>query len=259
MKKTTYLCEILELSALTEDIFQVTIDVSSFKEKPLPGQFLNIKCGLGLEAFLRRPISIYDFDPIKDELNFVFQIRGKGTAILAKTKKGDLLDIMGPLGTNFYISDKKCNIAVVGGGIGIFPLYYLMKESRLTKNRCYLGFRSKDAVILEDEFAAVSDLTVSTDDGSYGKKGFVTELLAAELKSGYRPDIIYTCGPEPMMMGVVKLAEQYGIKCQLSLEGRMGCGIGACLVCACRLKGGEYGHVCKDGPVMWSGSLEAQG
>lgn len=141
------------------------------------------------------------------------------------------------------------------GGIGTFPLLYLLKCSQAANKTALLGFRNKESVVLEDKFrAAAGNVEIATDDGSYGKKAFVTELLEEKIKS-QKPDIIYTCGPAIMMQKVSAIAEKNKIPCQVSMEQRMGCGIGACLVCACKTKNGnnwEFSHVCKDGPVFWS-------
>ena len=148
-------------------------------------------------------------------------------------------------------------VAIIGGGIGVFPLYELAKQLKgKTKINTYLGFRSKDFVVVEDEFKAVSDnLIITTDDGSYGEKGFAIDFL----KRDEKPDMIYACGPLPMLKAVKAYADENNIKCQISLEERMGCGIGACLGCAVKvIKNGEerYGHVCKDGPVFYSKDVE---
>jgi dihydroorotate dehydrogenase electron transfer subunit len=163
---------------------------------------------------------------------------------------------MAPLGNPFTIDDKYKNICVVGGGIGTFPLLYLLKSAKCDSKTALLGFRNKAAVVLENEFrAAATKVDIATDDGTYGRKAFVTELLE-ELLAEQKPDIVYTCGPTPMMRSVAAIAEKYNIPCQVSMEQRMGCGIGACLVCACKTKKGEddygFSHVCKDGPVFWS-------
>ena len=166
---------------------------------------------------------------------------------------GDRADLLGPLGSSFDLAAKYAGIAVVGGGIGIFPLLFVLNESRAVEKRAYLGFRNRDLIVLENEFGRQSDTaSISTDDGSAGYKGLVTDLLARDLEST-KLDMIYACGPTPMLKQVVTLAEKHGLPCQVSMEQRMGCGIGACLVCACKTKRGdswEYSHICKDGPVF---------
>lgn len=153
------------------------------------------------------------------------------------------------------MSEDYKKIAVVGGGIGIFPLLFLLQEKSGAQKSVFLGFRDKEHVVMEEEFRKCTDkVYISTDDGSYGNKGLVVDFLEEYLKNNSL-DIIYTCGPMPMIKRVVKIAAKHNIKCQVSLEERMGCGIGACLVCACKTRLGdewEYSHVCKDGPVFWS-------
>lgn len=168
------------------------------------------------------------------------------------------MDFIGPLGNIFDLNEKYERIAVVGGGIGIFPLLFLLNEKNNCHKSSFIGFRNKDCIVLKEEFKRASDaFMISTDDGSEGTKGLITHLLEREIKKN-RLDIIYTCGPLSMMKEVVRLADTYAIKCQVSLEQRMGCGIGACLVCACKTKHGEgwkYSHVCRDGPVFWSDKI----
>lgn len=216
------------------------------------GQFLEIRVANEIEPLLRRPISIYN---IQGEIvEFVFQVKGKGTKILSDKKIGEEIDVLGPLGQGtFNFKDKK-NIAIIGGGIGIFPLYELAKEAKKTaKINMYLGFRNKDFVVLEKEYKDVSDkFTLTTDDGSYGEKGFAINFLEKDLKNE-KIDGIYACGPLPMLKAVQKLAKETNTPCQISLEERMGCGIGVCLGCAVKVNAGEetvYTHVCKAGPVF---------
>jgi len=248
---------VLDMEKLAQDIFRITLESECISQNALPGQFVNVKCG-GQEVLLRRPISICDIDRSNRTYKIVFQVRGQGTDILSKCRKGDALDVLGPLGKPFETDIKYSRIAVIGGGIGIFPLYFLLGETRAVVKRSYLGFRNKDFVVMEDEFNAVSSsLNISTDDGSKGSKGLVTDLLERDLQA-MKPDILYACGPTPMLKRVAYLAESFVIPCQLSLEQRMGCGFGACLVCACRTKKEgklDYSRVCKDGPVFWSSDV----
>lgn len=247
--------KIISNDKIGPDVFKMVIKSDYISEKSKPGQFINIKCSPGIDTVLRRPISICSIDKNAGTFEIVYQIRGKGTEILSHLSEGDYLDFIGPVGNSFDIYNSRNRIAVVGGGIGIFPLLYVLKESKSPVKKAFIGFRNKEFVVLEEEFKKYSThLYISTDDGSYGYKGFITDLLAKSLEKN-EVDIIYTCGPVPMMKKVAEAAEKHGVKCQLSMEERMGCGIGACLVCACKVKYGEdweYGHVCSDGPVFWS-------
>ena len=164
------------------------------------------------------------------------------------------------MGKGTFNFQNKQNIAIIGGGIGIFPLYELAKEaSKITNVNMYLGFRSKDFVVLEDEYRKVSNkFVLTTDDGTYGEKGFAINFLKQDIEDG-KIDGIYACGPLPMLKAVQSLAKEYKIPCQISLEERMGCGIGVCLGCAVKVNAGEelvYTHVCKAGPVFDANVVE---
>ena len=249
--KSNYICRVERIDKLTDTIYLLALDISSIKEDIKPGQFIHIKCN---EGYLRRPISICD---VKDSiLTIAFEVRGKGTKALAELQRGDTVDILGPLGNGFTLGYE--NICVVGGGIGVFPLLYLLNKSNGTKKDAVLGFTCKDKVVLEKEFKDSCDnLTIACDDGSYGDKGFVTSAFEKYLKEN-KVDIVYTCGPSIMMKKVYEICARNDIPCQVSLEERMGCGIGACLVCVCETKkeeGVKNVRVCKDGPVMWANEV----
>jgi len=257
VKMSKLLIEKIEfIDKLASDIYLMRIASGYIAENALPGQFVNIRCCSGINALLRRPISICSVNREKRTFDIVFQLRGKGTELLAMKKAGDTVDIIGPLGKPFHISDAFRKIAVVGGGIGIFPLLFLLEKSRSSEKTAFLGFRSKNCMVLYNDFEkACGNLNIATDDGSAGRKGLITGLLEESLDSGEVYDIIYACGPGPMLKKVADLTKKHNIRCQVSLEQRMGCGIGACLVCACKTRqDGEwdYSHVCKDGPVFWS-------
>lgn len=213
------------------------------------GQFAHLR----VPGFsLRRPISICEVLPEEGAIRVVFDERGEGTKVLATLKAGDAIDIMAPLGNGFTLLERDKKAIVIGGGIGVPPLLEVAKHYG-NNARVVLGFRSKSAVILQNDFAACGcAVTLCTDDGSMGRKGYATALLKEQLDAE-KPDILYACGPKLMLKAVAALAKEYGVRCQLSLEERMACGVGACLGCACRTKqdGKEtYSHVCKNGPVF---------
>ncbi len=213
------------------------------------GQFAHLR----VPGFsLRRPISICEVLPQEGAIRMVFDIRGEGTRVLATLKAGDEIDVMAPLGNGFTLLERNKKAVVIGGGIGVPPLLEVAKHYG-NNARAVLGFRSGGAVILQQDFAACGcGVYLCTDDGSMGRKGFVTELLKEQLYAE-KPDILYACGPRPMLRAVAALAKEQGVRCQLSLEERMACGVGACLGCACKTKkdGVEsYSHVCKNGPVF---------
>ncbi|HHV98578.1 MAG TPA: dihydroorotate dehydrogenase electron transfer subunit [Clostridiaceae bacterium] len=250
--------KIIKIEKLAPLLFRLTIQSEYIAKNAKPGQFVNIKCCDGIDALLRRPISICSVNREQGLFDIVFEVRGRGTEILSLKKPGDILDILGPLGKSFYAPKDNSKIAIVGGGIGVFPLLFLLKELRCAHKTAFLGFRSAENAVLLDEFKKESDsMYVTTDDGSLGSKGFVTDILEQKL-SEESYDIIYSCGPVVMMKRVAEAAQKHEIKCQVSLEERMGCGIGACLVCVCKTRkddGWEYSHICSDGTVFWSSEV----
>ena len=254
------LAELVKKEKLIEGIYKFTVKAPAIAEKAEAGQFLEIKVSKTGTPFLRRPISIYNICKEEGLVEFIFQVKGEGTKLLAEENIGAELDIMGPLGNgSFDIGDYK-KVAIIGGGIGTYPLHELAKElNEKSDVTVYMGFRNKDLVTLEDEFAKVSNrLVITTDDGSYKEKGFAINFLKEDCKAE-KPDMIYACGPLPMLKAVREFAIEENIPCQVSLEERMGCGIGACLGCAIKIISGEeprYGHVCKDGPVFNASDVE---
>lgn len=185
--------KLIEKEYLKNDILRFKVEANKIVETAKPGNFIEIRVTDTTEPFLRRPISIYNLEKEEGTLEFIFQIKGEGTRLLSKKQEGDLIDIVGPLGMGtFKLNDYK-NIAIIGGGIGVFPLYELSKEAD-KENRnvnIYLGFRNKENVLLEDEFKNVSKkLVIATDDGTYGIKGFAIEELK---KDSNNVDCIYAC------------------------------------------------------------------
>lgn len=245
MKYDVQLCKILTKTEIANGIFDFTVQAPEMAAVAVPGQFAHIYVP---GHTLRRPISICDIDRENGTLRFVFQVRGGGTADLAQFNAGDMLDVLAPLGRGFTLDTKK-RALFVGGGIGVPPLFGAAKH--FGENAAVaVGFRNRDFVILEEDFkAAGCDLRIATDDGSYGAKGLVTSLFG-----DVQPEIIYACGPMVMLRAVSAYARENNIPCEISLEERMACGIGACLGCAVELyraDGTKYmGHVCKDGPVF---------
>ena len=257
------LAELVEKQQLRPDIFKFSVKAPNIVSKSKPGNFIEIRVSNQVEPFLRRPISIYNLKKEEGILEFIFQVKGKGTKILAEKEIGQQIDIIGPLGYGTFKYENKNNLAIIGGGIGIFPLYELAKSAKKEgkKVNSYLGFRSQDNVVLEKEFSDVSDtLIITTDDGTYGKKGFAINYLTEELENK-NIDEIYACGPLPMLKAVQKLAIERKIPCQISLEEKMGCGLGVCLGCAVKTSKSpkeqpQYWHVCKAGPVFNAEDVE---
>lgn len=245
--------KIKKVQQLNTDTFLIRIESEDISKNAKAGQFINIKCCEGLDAYLRRPISICSINREQKTFDIVYQVRGKGTQILCNFEAGDEVDVMGPLGHGFTINDKHEHIVVVGGGIGTFPLLQLLKDHPAKKKTAILGYRTRELVVMEDEFKKNCDeLLIATDDGSYGEKGFVTSLLEKKIQEEL-VDMVYFCGPSIMMKLGVKMLLARNIPCEVSMEQRMGCGVGACLVCACKTRKGDdwdYSHVCKDGPIF---------
>jgi dihydroorotate dehydrogenase electron transfer subunit len=236
-------CTLQSKSKLTADVYDFKVEAGELAQNAKPGQFAQL---LAPGKTLRRPISICELG--EGTFRFVFQVRGEGTEILSELEPGEKLNLLAPLGNGFELGDLSRRALFVGGGIGVPPL--LEAAKRFGKNAVLAaGFRNAESVILQRDFeSAGCKVLLATDDGSAGHHGLVTELA-----KGLEFDEIFACGPAPMLRAVSTLAEERGVPCQVSLEERMACGIGACLGCAVKLRGetdGYYGHVCKDGPVF---------
>ena len=229
--------EIVENSALTDSVFKMVLkgDVS---EITAPGQFVNIK----LEGlYLRRPISVCDVT--EDTLTIIYKAVGKGTKLMSAMQSGKL-DVLTGLGNGYDLSVAGDEPVLIGGGVGVPPMYLLAKKliAEGKHVRVILGFNTANEIFYEDAFKALgAEVFVTTVDGSYGIKGFVTDALK-DMSYSY----FYTCGPEPMLKAVYKTSVTSG---QMSFEKRMGCGFGACMGCSCKTITG-YKRICKEGPVM---------
>ncbi len=229
--------EIIENTALTANVYKMVLrgDTSAITA---PGQFVNILLD-GL--YLRRPISVCDLSD--DTLTIIYKVVGLGTAKMSQMQKGKL-DVLTGLGNGYDLCVSGQAPVLLGGGVGVPPMYLLAKKliEQGKKVSVILGFNTKSEVFYEQEFKQLgADVTVTTVDGSYGTKGFVTDVLAQKNYTYF-----YTCGPEPMLKAVHKTSVTSG---QLSFEKRMGCGFGACMGCSCKTITG-YKRICKEGPVM---------
>ena len=249
MKYTQGQFIIVSKMAIAKEIYSFEIACPEVAQAAVPGQFVHIRaCGFTL----RRPISICGINKEKGTLRIVFEVRGEGTAKIAELNKGDLIDMLAPLGHGFTLDDSFRKVVLVGGGIGTPPMlplaqFYGERASAIS------GFRNAQAVILQEDFRNTGAETIlCTDDGSAGIHGFVTTPLSEILEKG-GVDAVYACGPMPMLKNVAAACKEKGVFCQISLEERMACGIGACLGCACRTQRNDeeyFAHVCKDGPVF---------
>ena len=249
MKYTQGQYIIAEKTAIAREIYSFTIVCPEVAAAACPGQFVHIRA----KGFtLRRPISICGIDKEKGTLRIVFEVRGEGTSEIAKLNKGELIDMLAPLGHGFTVDNSFNKVILIGGGIGTPPMLPLAKIYG-SKAAAISGFRNASAAILQDDFRSTGAETIlCTDDGSAGIHGFVTQPLA-ELAEKGGINAVYACGPMPMLKNVAKICREKGIFCEISLEERMACGIGACLGCACRTVRNDeeyFAHVCKDGPVF---------
>lgn len=253
--------ELVKKEELIEGIYKFSVKAPEIANTAKAGQFLEIKVSDSEDTFLRRPISIFNIEKEEGIIEFIFQVKGKGTEILSKRNLGDKIDIMGPLGFGAFKVQEYKNVAIIGGGIGTYPLYELTKELKGKANlNVYLGFRDKSLVTCEKDFEEIglNKLVVTTDDGSYKEKGYAINFMKKDIEE-HMVDMIFACGPLPMLKAVREYAIENNIPCQISLEERMGCGIGACLGCAVKVISGKeprYGHVCKEGPVFNAKDVE---
>ena len=235
MKQTIF--EIKENIKIAKNVFRMTL--AGDTEGIIPGQLVNIKLD---GYYLRRPISVCDV-PEDGTLVIIYKVVGKGTELMSSMTEGSL-DVLTQLGNGYDLTRSGDKPLLIGGGVGVPPLYMLAKKlvEQGKKVSVILGFNTKDEIFYEDEFKALgADVSVATADGSYGVKGFVTNAM-----EGMDFSYFYTCGPEPMLRAICKATDVSG---ELSFEERMGCGFGACMGCSCKTLTG-YKRICKDGPVM---------
>ena len=238
---------IVSQQCIGTDIYDMVLSFPKGAKEARPGQFIAMYCEDGTKL-LPRPISICGIDAEAGTLRVVYRIAGEGTRLFSQMKAGDSLEVMGPLGNGFTMKDKKA--IIVGGGIGIPPMLELAKQLDCEKT-VVLGYR--DELFLKEEFEACADVAVATEDGSAGTKGTVIDAIEAAQVSG---EIIYACGPMPMLKALAEYADAHGMEAQISLEERMACGIGACLGCICKTKEKDHHtnvnntRICKDGPVF---------
>ncbi|MEW9123569.1 MAG: dihydroorotate dehydrogenase electron transfer subunit [Thermotaleaceae bacterium] len=248
--KTSIDCIVLENQMLSEDIYRIILEKPIDMEKVHAGQFFHIQPAEGGDPFIRRPISICALE--QDKLHLVIRKEGKGTQAICSKKPGDKLNLLGPLGNGFTVSNEKEKVIVVGGGIGTAPMLELTKNLQHKDVKVLLGYR-KDPYLVEDFCKITPNVQVAVEEGPGDYRGFITDLLEKEIQKE-SADLIYACGPEIMLKKVQQIGFHFGIKTQLALEERMACGIGACLVCSCKVKAQENGwhfvRTCKEGPVF---------
>ena len=253
VKKTV---TIVRAEQVQDGIFSMCIQDEQMAGSAKPGQFVDLYCNDG-SRLLPRPISICEIDKEKNLLRLVYRVVGKGTEEFSKLHAGATISVLGPLGNGFTIEGTKA--LLIGGGIGIPPMLELAKTlvQQNIEVQIVLGYR--DVLFLNQEFESYGKVYISTEDGSCGTKGNVIDAIK---ENGLEADIIYACGPTPMLKGVKAYGLEHGITTQLSLEERMACGVGACLGCVCKTTDVNpktqvnNKRVCKDGPVFYAQEVE---
>jgi dihydroorotate dehydrogenase electron transfer subunit len=256
--------EVLWNEGIGADYYKIGLKCASDYSMSEPGQFVMLRIG-DMTPLLRRPFSIHRLI-ISDEkiigIEILYKVVGQGTLQLSEYKPGDITDLLGPLGNGFSIPENLRNIFIVGGGVGIAPLYFLGSKLKdngmdLANITVFIGCRSTEDLLCRGEFLDLGmNVHFTTDDGSGGEKGFITEPLEKAILQ-QSPDMICACGPTPMLKETARIAEKYRIPCQISIETMMACGIGACLGCVVETKenSDKYLHACKDGPVFDAGRI----
>lgn len=257
-KKKEY-AAVLSQERIAQDIYSMWIETEAAREAK-PGQFISMYSNDG-SKLLPRPISICEIDREKGALRVVYRVTGKntGTEEFSKMKKGDTIPVIGPLGNGFPVGKAEGKKAfLMGGGIGVPPILELAKQMDCAAKQIIMGYRDSET-FLKTEFEQNGEVYISTEDGSVGTKGNVMDAIR---ENGLEADIIYACGPTPMLRAIKSYAEENGIECYISLEERMACGIGACLACVCKSKEKDHHsnvnnkRICKDGPVFLSTEVE---
>ena len=253
------LAKVVSQESIATDIFSMWLETEAAKTAK-PGQFISMYTNDG-SKLLPRPISICEIDKEHGRLRVVYRVTGEntGTKQFSQLTAGDTIPVIGPLGNGFPLEKAKGKKAfLMGGGIGVPPILELAKQLECEEKQIVVGYRNEQT-FLKEQFEANGTLYISTEDGSVGTKGNVMHAIAENSLSA---DIIYACGPTPMLRAIKNYAEENGIECYISLEERMACGIGACLACVCKSKEKDHHsnvhnkRICKDGPVFLSTEVE---
>lgn len=253
--------KILSNKEIAPGYFRMVLDAPYIAKHAKPGQFVQVRCSDGVEPLLRRPFSIHGLKAPCSRLQgieILYEVIGKGTEILCKKNVGEPLDVLGPLGSGFKLptaSSLEPRAIVISGGVGVAPLIFLAEElaKQKTKMVVLIGAKTKKQILCEKDFRKLgAEVHIATDDGSCGCKGFVSKLFEKVLRNTKYEirTTAYACGPTPMLKCIADMCKEQKLKCQVSLEEMMACGIGACLGCAVKVKGGGYKLACKDGPVF---------
>lgn len=242
--------------AAATDHFELTLSAPEIARAALPGQFVHVRCSATTDPLLCRPLSVAGTD--QEAIRLIYQVVGRGTELLARGRPGDTIALLGPLGRGFSAPSAGSGVVFVAGGVGVAPLIFLGewlgRKAEGVSVTALVGARRADLLLgVEALRAAGAEVLTATDDGSAGHQGFAAELLASALE-GRRADRVYACGPEEMLRKAAELCAEHDTPCEVGLETRMGCGVGACLGCVVRTRGADgeptYARVCRDGPVF---------
>ncbi len=249
------LCQVIKQEQISRDIYKISLQAGQIVKTASPGQFVHVKVNDGIDPLLRRPFSIHRADLEQGVLHLLYRVIGHGTQILAGCKPGDRLDVMGPLGNGFDVDYTFDHAILVAGGMGSAPLFYLLDILQAKSKRISLFWGVKEAceIFEQDDLHKLGvDISLATEDGSAGCKGFVTEPLEKFLTQldAEQTYAGFVCGPDHMMHAVQKLIRHTPVKWQASMENHMACGIGVCVGCAVKMQSGNYQLACKDGPVF---------
>ena len=235
--------------------YLMCLEVDGKLTRARPGQFVMLQVSEATDPLLRRPFSIAGFRQ-EGSLLVLYRVVGKGTALMSQWKPGASTGVLGPLGSGFELAPKQGLSIMVAGGIGIAPLLFLSHQLKSSKTILLMGVRTQEELIPVEGLAKTElEIGIATEDGSRGHRGLVTELLDKALNDvEVGQTMVYACGPEPMLRKVSSMCSGKGIRCQVSVEAAMACGVGACQGCAVRSKKKQpaYYHVCKDGPVFYA-------
>ena len=253
-EKFEEIVSIISQEKIAEGVYDMWLRTEEIAAHAKAGQFVSVYCNDGTKL-LPRPISICEVNKEEKALRLVYRVAGGGTAEFSQMKAGETLRILGPLGNGFTLGEKKAFL--IGGGIGIPPMLQLAKELNCEK-QIVVGYRN-DELFLADELKQYGEVIVATEDGSVGTKGNVLDAIR---ENGLKADVIYACGPTPMLRALKQYAAENDIECWISMEERMACGIGACLACVCKSKEKDHHtnvhnkRICKEGPVFRAEEVE---
>lgn len=243
-------CRLISQECIAAGIYSMWLETGVIAKEALPGQFVSVYSNDN-SRLLPRPISLCEIDKEKGAIRIVYRIAGKGTEEFSRLKAGDVVDVLGPLGNGFPIDDVKGKrVLLMGGGIGIPPM---LETAKQLEAECIIILGYRDEVFLKEELKGSGELYIATEDGSQGTKGNVLDAIRA---NGVAGDVIFACGPTPMLRAIKAYAEEQRMECWISMEEKMACGVGACLACVCQSNEVDsHSHVnnkriCKDGPVF---------